>query len=46
MSRFYESASVSLHAAMKWMRDHSFTKISGWAPFVLIEDNVTFAFWK
>ena len=52
MSRFYEnlirgeSASVSLHAAMKWMRDHGFTKVSKWAPFMLIGDDVTFAFEK
>ena len=52
MSRFYEnlirgeSASVSLHAAMKWMRDHGFTKVSRWAPFMLIGDDVTFAFEK
>ena len=50
MSRFYEhllrgeSASASLHAAMKWMRDHGFTKVSSWAPFMLIGDDVTFAF--
>ena len=50
MSRFYEhlvlgeSASVSLHAAMKWMRDHGFTKVPSWAPFMLIGDDVTFAF--
>ena len=50
MSRFYEhlvrgeSASVSLHAAMKWMRDHGFTKVPRWAPFMLIGDDVTFAF--
>ena len=50
MSRFYEnlvrgeSASASLHAAMKWMRDHGFTKVSRWAPFMLIGDDVTFAF--
>ena len=50
MSRFYEnlirgeSASASLHAAMKWMRDHGFTKVSKWAPFMLIGDDVTFAF--
>ena len=50
MSRFYEnllhgeSASVSLHAAMKWMRDHGFIKVSRWAPFMLIGDDVTFAF--
>ena len=52
MSRFYEhlvrgeSASVSLHAAMKWMRDHGFTKVPSWAPFMLIGDDVTFAFEK
>ena len=52
MSRFYESlvrggsASVSLHAAMKWMRDHGFTKVSTWAPFMLIGDDVIFAFEK
>ena len=52
MSRFYEnlvrgeSASASLHAAMKWMRDHGFTKVSRWAPFMLIGDDVTFAFEK
>ena len=52
MSRFYEhlvhgeSASVSLHAAMKWMRDHGFIKVSRWAPFMLIGDDVTFAFEK
>jgi len=40
MSRFYEhlvrgeSASVFLHAAMKWMRDHGFTKVPSWAPFI------------
>ena len=50
MSRFYEnllhgeSASASLHAAMKWMRDHGFIKVSRWAPFMLIGDDVTFAF--
>ena len=48
MSRFYEhlyhgvSASESLHQAMKWMRDNGFTKVSEWAPFMLIGDNVTF----
>ena len=52
MTRFYEhlvrgeSACVSLHAAMKWMRDHGFTKVSRWAPFMLIGDDVTFAFEK
>ena len=50
MSRFYEnllrgeSASASLHAAMKWMRDHRFIEVSRWAPFMLIGDDVTFAF--
>ena len=52
MSLFYEhliqgeSASKSLHAAMKWMRDHGFTEVSRWAPFMLIGDDVTFAFEK
>ena len=50
MSRFYEhlyrgvSASESLHQAMKWMRDNGFAKVSEWAPFMLIGDNVTFDF--
>jgi len=50
MSSFYESlvrgksASESLHEAIKWMRDNGFTKVSEWAPFMLIGDNVTFAF--
>ena len=49
MSRFYEhlvdgeSASESLHQAMKWMRSNGF-KVSQWAPFTLIGDNVTFEF--
>ena len=48
MSRFYEhlydgvSASESLHRAMKWMRDNGSAKVSEWAPFMLIGDNVTF----
>ena len=52
MSRFYEhlvrgeSASESLHAAMKWMRDHGFIEVSSWAPFMLIGDDVTFEFEK
>ena len=52
MSRFYEhlaggeSASESLHQAMKWMRNNGFTKVSQWAPFMLIGDNVTFDFSK
>ncbi|KAL9973738.1 hypothetical protein ACROYT_G020232 [Oculina patagonica] len=41
-----ESASESLHEAMKWMRDNGFPKIADWAPFVLIGDNVTFDFGK
>ena len=50
MSRFYEhlvggeSGSESLHQAMKWMRSNGFTKVSEWAPFMLIGDNVTFDF--
>ena len=47
MSRFYkhllggESASESLHEAMKWLKSNGFTKPSQWAPFMLIGDNVT-----
>ena len=47
MSRFYEnllrgeSASESLQQAMKWMRENGFFKVSQWAPFMLIGDNVT-----
>ena len=47
MSRFYkhlvggESASESLHEAMKWLKSNGFNKPSQWAPFVLIGDNVT-----
>ena len=50
MNRFYrhlvrgESASESLHQAMKWMRGNGFAKISDWATFMLIGDNVTFDF--
>ena len=50
MTRFYEhlfrrvSASESLHQAMKWMRDNGFSKVSQWAPFLLIGDNVTIDF--
>ena len=50
MSRFYEhlaggeSASESLHQAMKWMRSNGFTKPSQWAPFMLVGDDVTFDF--
>ena len=47
MSRFYEhlvrgeSASESLHQAMKWMRANGFPEVERWAPFMLIGDNVT-----
>ena len=50
MSRFYEhlvggeSASESLHQAMKWLRSNGFSKVWQWAPFMLIGDNVTFDF--
>ena len=52
MSRFYEhlfggeSASESLHQAMTWLRSNGFTKVSQWAPFMLIGDDVTFDFKK
>ena len=52
MSRFYEhlvggeSASESLHQAMKWMRANGFSDMEQWAPFMLIGDNVTFDFGK
>jgi len=52
MGRFYEhlvrgeSASESLHQAMKWMRGNGFDKVWDWAPFMLIGDNVTFDFGK
>ena len=52
MSHFYdhlvrgESASDSLHQAMKWMRRNGYPDVSDWAPFVLIGDNVTFDFGK
>ena len=48
--RFYRhlvdgfSASECLHQAMKWLRNNGFTKVSQWAPFMLIGDNVTFDF--
>ncbi len=50
MSRFYEhlvrgdSASESLHEAMKWMRCNGYSEVRQWAPFMLIGDNVTFDF--
>ena len=51
MRHFYEhlvagqSASKSLHQAMKWMREsEKFNAVKHWAPFVLIGDNVTLNF--
>ena len=50
MSRFYEhlvrgeSASESLHKAMKWMRENDFSNVRQWAPFTLIGDDVTLDF--
>ena len=52
MSRFYEhlaegeSASESLHQAMKWMRKNGFIKVSDWASFTLIGDDVRLDFDK
>ncbi|XP_078352858.1 uncharacterized protein LOC144637674 isoform X1 [Oculina patagonica] len=52
MSRFYEhlvggdSASESLHEAMKWMRCNGYSEVRQWAPFMLIGDNVRFDFGK
>ena len=52
MSHFYdhlvrgESASDSLHQAMKWMRFNGYSDVKQWAPFILIGDNVTFNFEK
>ena len=52
MSRFYEhlvrgeSASESLHQAMKWMRRNGYSYVRDWAPFTLIGDNVMFDFRK
>ena len=52
MSRFYkhlvrgESASESLHQAMKWMRSNGYHDVGNWAPFMLIGDNVKFDFGK
>ena len=39
-----KSASEFLHEARKWLREHGFEKVSQWAPFMLIGDNVTFDF--
>ena len=47
MSRFYEhlvrgeSASESLHQAMKLMRSNGWPEVRQWAPFMLIGDNVS-----
>ena len=41
-----ESASESLHQAMKWMRGNDFSNVCEWAPFMLIGDDVTFEFGK
>ena len=52
MRRFYEhlvggeSASESLHQAIKWMRSNGYSDVRDWAPFMLIGDNVTFDFGK
>ena len=52
MSRFYEhlvegeSASESLHQAMKWMRKKGSTKVPEWASFTLIGDDVRLEFDK
>ena len=52
MSRFYEhlvegeSASESLHRAMRWMRKNRYTKVSDWASFTLIGDDVRLEFEK
>ena len=52
MSRFYEhlvrgeSASESLHQAMRWMRGNGWSEVKQWAPFMLIGDNMTFEFGK
>ncbi|PFX22680.1 Tetratricopeptide repeat protein 28 [Stylophora pistillata] len=39
-----ESASESLHMARNWMRNNGYDKVSQWAPFMLIGDDVTFDF--
>ena len=41
-----ESASESLHQAMKWMRNNGYPDVRDWAPFMLIGDNVTLDFGK
>ena len=48
MKHFYkhlvrgESASESLHQAVRWLKSNGFPKLRQWAPFVLNGDNVTF----
>ena len=50
MNQFYvhladgESASESLHQTMKRMKNNKFTKVSQWAPFMLIGDDVRIDF--
>ncbi|XP_020606521.1 tetratricopeptide repeat protein 28-like [Orbicella faveolata] len=53
MKQFYErlvlgeSASESLQNTMKWMRESKwYSKVSQWAPFVLVGDDVTLNFKK
>ena len=52
MNSFYdhlargESASESLHQAMKWMRANGYSEVRQWAPFMLIGDDVKFDFGK
>ncbi len=41
-----DSASESLHEAMKWMRCNGYSEVRQWAPFMLIGDDVTFDFGK
>ena len=41
-----DSASESLHQAMKWMRNNGYAEVRDWAPFVLIGDDVSFDFAK
>ena len=39
-----ESVSESLHKARKWIRNNGFDKVSQWAPFMIMGDNVKFDF--
>ena len=41
-----ESASESLHQAMRWMRGNGYPDVRDWAPFMLIGDDVTVDFGK